>query len=509
VTGASGEGTKAGDESGHAAGGGPVIESLHRTLPTAIVIVVLVTIAVRRYVSMANADALLPALMSTQQWTLFYWGQDRLANLVPLLTMPIRDPLWNFQIQTLLIAAAFFAVGASFVSYHFWARDHRPRPIEHAAASLLTGLLVMVPLHTVAGYRFIVEQLYFVSVLLFIAAIHLWSRRRKYALAGAVLQVAMLVNPSLLLATPFVWLLDHEPRDRIRRSLGFAAATLGAFALSSVAARYLATGERVDRPYDQFSIGKLREGVELVAGNVAGSVSDGLATFLVLASVAVVAAGSRRLVSRARVVYVAVPVFSALWFLAFSTNGWVIQNLYEFRYFYPLYVTFMLYVAGASTECVLLVAGRAARIARAPSPRDVAATAAALAFATAVCVVSLRHVRVEALEAADGPVEAARELDVDIVVGNYWTTWPTVIAGRSAGVDLLGAAFRSDPIHGDIRAAVDREIRDHGSVEALCSAVDVETCAGQLSDISGRRLSLGQVMNEQPLIITLVSTPGT
>ncbi len=509
VTSVSDDATRAGDESGHAAGVAPVVESLHRMLPTAIVIIVLVTVATRRYLAMANADALLPSLMSTQQWTLFYWGQDRLANLVPLLTLPIRDPVWNFQIQTILIAAAFFAVGASFVSYHFWARGHRPRPIEHAAASLLTGLLVMVPLHTVAGYRFIIEQLYFVSVLLFIAAIHLWARRRKYALAAAVLQVTMLVNPSLLLAAPFVWLLDHEPVDRTRRALGFAATALGTFVLSSLAARYLATGEPVDRPYDEFSLSRLRDGVELVAGNVAGSVSDGLASLLVLTSVAVVAAGSRGLVSRARTVYVAVPVFSALWFLAFSTNGWVIQNLYEFRYFYPLYVTFMLYVAAASTECVLLVAGRVTRLARAPSPRIVVAATAALVLATVTCVISIRNVRVEALEAADGSVEAARELDVHIVVGNYWTTWPTVIAGRSAGVDLLGATFRSDPIHGDIRAAIDREIRDHGSVGALCSSVDAATCASQLSEISSQDLTLGRILNEQPLIVSVIRTPGT
>jgi hypothetical protein len=40
-----------------------------------------------------HADSLLPVLISTQRWTPFFWGQDRFGMLVPLVAMPIRDPL--------------------------------------------------------------------------------------------------------------------------------------------------------------------------------------------------------------------------------------------------------------------------------------------------------------------------------------------------------------------------------------------------------------------------------
>jgi hypothetical protein len=46
-----------------------------------------------------HADTLLPVLISLQRWTPFYWGQDRYGMLVPLLAMPLRDPLSNLLLQ--------------------------------------------------------------------------------------------------------------------------------------------------------------------------------------------------------------------------------------------------------------------------------------------------------------------------------------------------------------------------------------------------------------------------
>ena len=62
-----------------------------------------------------NADDLLPALISTQKLTFYFWGQDRFANLLPALTMWIGAPARNaegqvvLRIVTGLVAPAFFA----------------------------------------------------------------------------------------------------------------------------------------------------------------------------------------------------------------------------------------------------------------------------------------------------------------------------------------------------------------------------------------------------------------
>lgn len=59
-----------------------------------------------------TSDSLLPVLVSLQHWTPFFWQQDRVGMLVPLLAMPVRNPLANLLVQNALyvwaLLAAFF-----------------------------------------------------------------------------------------------------------------------------------------------------------------------------------------------------------------------------------------------------------------------------------------------------------------------------------------------------------------------------------------------------------------
>jgi hypothetical protein len=52
-------------------------------------------------------------LVSLQKWTPFFWEQDRIGMLVPLLTMPIRDPLLNLLTQDAIYV--FTALAAMFL----------------------------------------------------------------------------------------------------------------------------------------------------------------------------------------------------------------------------------------------------------------------------------------------------------------------------------------------------------------------------------------------------------
>lgn len=486
--------------------GSGVIRHVQRVAPTAIAIGLLTALAVRRYVGMANADALLPALISTQQWTLFYWGQDRLASLVPLLATPIRDPRWNFDVQSLLIAAAFFGLAAVFVSYHAWSRRDRTRPAEHAIATGLTVLVAMVPFHTVTGYRFMIEQLYFLSVLVWVASVWAWQRRRWYGAGGALVLAATLLNPSLLLAGPLIWLIDDDSEGRARRCAGFVGVSVVAFISTNVASRLFATGVSPNDAYDDFRLDRLDVGVRAVAGNVAGSVRDRLATLVVVVAVMTVVAFGHRLRHRSIAVYAALPAFSAAWFLAFSTNAWIIQNQYEFRYFYPLYVTYLLFVAAASTELVLRTR-RWRRSPRQPATRGtmIAAVEVFALLAVWAGALTITHrSEVVALTASEPFVTTARELDVRLVAGNYWTVWPTVVDGRARGLPLLGVSFRSDPLIDEIRDELDAA-RKRGGTVVLCAGLDdPDGCVALVNERSPEPIwVVDGVERQSPLVIRI------
>ena len=56
-----------------------------------------------------NADSLIPAFVSLEGWSLFYWGQDRFGMLLPLLALPVRDGFWNLVVQNMLGTALLLA----------------------------------------------------------------------------------------------------------------------------------------------------------------------------------------------------------------------------------------------------------------------------------------------------------------------------------------------------------------------------------------------------------------
>lgn len=65
-----------------------------------------------------NADVILFSLISTQKWTFFYWGQDRLGSLLPLLAISVQNPFYNLIFQSYLAVALVF--GGIFVIFGFF-----------------------------------------------------------------------------------------------------------------------------------------------------------------------------------------------------------------------------------------------------------------------------------------------------------------------------------------------------------------------------------------------------
>jgi len=70
-----------------------------------------------------DRDSIVPVMVSLYRWIPFYWEQDRLGMLVPLLAIPFRSPLANLLVQSAVNAscglAAFF-LSARYVMREGW-----------------------------------------------------------------------------------------------------------------------------------------------------------------------------------------------------------------------------------------------------------------------------------------------------------------------------------------------------------------------------------------------------
>ncbi len=64
-----------------------------------------------------NGDSIVPVLASCYHWTLFYWQQNRLGQLVPLLASPFKNLMTNLLLQSGL--CAFISLSAFFLVFRY------------------------------------------------------------------------------------------------------------------------------------------------------------------------------------------------------------------------------------------------------------------------------------------------------------------------------------------------------------------------------------------------------
>ena len=170
---------------------------------------------------LANADALLsePHLDTTAHLVLLGPGPPRQSRA--RVGRPVHDSIWNFRVQMLMAGLAFFGLLAMFVWFHLHATGQRVTAGVLALGALVSGLLAMAPMRAIAGYRFIFEQGYALSLVLFLAGGRWLMRRYSRADAGAarcrrVRGPGGAARESLCLALPDSGVLD--PRRRPERS---------------------------------------------------------------------------------------------------------------------------------------------------------------------------------------------------------------------------------------------------------------------------------------------------
>src|SRR3954467_5326482 len=118
-----------------------------------------------------HADSLIPALVSTQRWTPYFWGQDRFGMLVPLVAMPVRAPLANLLLQGWIMIAA--AVLTPFVIARF-ATD---RTAPWLVAGALPPLLLFGVTAPVTQFDGLLVQPYALSLTLGFAGLLMSDRR--------------------------------------------------------------------------------------------------------------------------------------------------------------------------------------------------------------------------------------------------------------------------------------------------------------------------------------------
>lgn len=312
----------------------------------------LVVLAMSSYIRFANADALLFSLMSTQRLTFFYWGQDRLANLVPLLASPVGDERANFYVQMTVMGVSFFVLIMLFAWFHLTAGSDTTTMRSVAGATFAAGLVVIALFEGETGYRFVFEQQYVLTIALFLVGIRFVVSEAlgRRLVGGLMVMASVIIIPSSVLLLPFVWALAGTGPKRNRRVLVAVGVAAVSFGVASVAASAFYDGPPQSSLYNDFSLDRMRLGLPVVIENIVASVRLGPTIAIALGAICLLVVRRQHLPNNLRALYASSVVFAAGWLLTFSANGWVEANLFGYRYFFPVYGATIFVITGGIIE---------------------------------------------------------------------------------------------------------------------------------------------------------------
>ncbi|HSN93235.1 MAG TPA: hypothetical protein VLS93_18540, partial [Anaeromyxobacteraceae bacterium] len=187
-----------------------------------------------RFHRLEHGDSIVPVLVALQRWTPFYWDQERYGMLVPLLSLPVRDPLGNLLVQRGLLVLAGLA-SVVLLARHVLSRRDWPLAGALAAASLFLAA------PEAWRFEFLGDQPYGLSAALALAGLALAEpgpggvRPARRLAAGAVLVLAAhwvnaaagLALVPLALARAAVDRREGEPAAEVRGRLTVDLALLG------------------------------------------------------------------------------------------------------------------------------------------------------------------------------------------------------------------------------------------------------------------------------------------
>jgi hypothetical protein len=401
-----------------------------------------------------NADSLLMSLISIEQWTPYYWGDNRFGTLLPLLASFVRGYVANLLTQTQLSICATLLTVVLFQCFFLdRERGFTPRNLSSACLTLTLAMLVFRPHDRVIQVFLLPSHPYFTSLSLalvgMIALLRYGGRRLlRYSLAAIALLLSFWVNwtngpvvigLALLLPSGSKTIAEHI-RARAPALLLTFATFVAMYSFSLRYPRLMVTG--IARASEVLT--SITHMLTNVAGDMLYPVRLGLMICLALfaAGVRWRNAFRKKLLSpgEAHATILVALVFA----ISVAATEWVMKNAYEWRYWtIPIALIFLVVASFIGDSLYILL--------------QQATASSITAAAISVLLFSIGIVRVFGLPSAElaraniNSVSGVHYAKVDQLrcthmIGDYWGAWSSVFYNRSHGIQppLWAVSLRSE-----------------------------------------------------------------
>jgi hypothetical protein len=432
------------------------------------------------FVSSVQADYIMYSIMSTQNVTLFYWGQNRFLNIIPFLASPISDHVANISLVLFLSVASHYLSGfAISVVILRIIRGFKASLSELAWLALSTVVLMNLLISPNVTGTFFYQHEYSLAFLLISTSWLVLTRRNTFAswvISSVLLFLAMGLNPTMIVLvawiaglsiyfrvfsnrkTPFLW----ASVSFVAVSLWFTVMASPGMASSGLSASYVSL--RTESFFQNSAIGF----TSLIA--LVEPVTFMMTLLLVLALLIrnISLAESRQLWLNILSITVAALIFLILWVLVFSSLEWVVINKYSPRYFIPpSYLVFGLISS-------LLIMGLY------KAKEWLSRIGVLVLFVVSLFGVISSDLRLDPRHASVFESLPALPSGSNLLAGDYWKVWPMYFLLLDQGSSPISFAYRgAQGISVEDRALLDQFVTA-GSIRISCLNSTVEECVGQV-----------------------------
>jgi len=432
-----------------------------------------------------NADVLINSIMSLQHVTLFYWGQDRLVNILPFLASCIKNPQANLYFVLLFAAIFHFTLllliskTASRLSSE---KDKNYSTTIFIALSVLFLLIFNArDVFSIAIWHFEYSAAFLMILLVFLRTLYI----EKLSLFDAAFHVLLIfiatgINYSVLILSLAMLISVWFYRKSINKTLiVFLLASVLSFIFWSFISKKYGVG---GNDYTKFNFGELNLAIPIVVNGILQTFKplQILLIFIILTAFRFLYRDKLDIqladkYKRNSFIFICIFGFCLGWLILFSSTNWVKLNQYHYRYFivtfYCLFFYFAYYLAQAIAQL-----SRTIRIC------IVLLTLALLSLQTAKAFTPLHEF------AIFKKLESYPISEYKLFAGDYWTVWPAVLNRMLKGDEVYGLTSRAEGNKNKINTYLTSVTKLDGDFKVLCMNEKVSVCSNQINSFLGPNL---------------------
>ncbi len=452
-----------------------------------------------------NADVIINSVMSLQNITLFYWGQNRLSNVLPLLANIFREPEIN------LYFVLFFTAFIHYLLFFVFAKigvkiavKSKGRFTELTVFSIIS-LAFLVVFNgkgifsiTIAHIEYSLSAL--MVIVVFWSGINntLWFKFWLY-FSTVFIFVAMGVNYSvIILCAALVVAFTFYTRMLTKNIILFSIISIVSFILWSI----LSKKNGGSHDYSTFKIEQLSSGVVHSLTSLVSIVNIFtvllILFFITIFNFLISMISKEKEISYSRIGFFSCSIlilFSLSWLLFFSASEWVMKNIFNYRYFtFSIYGIFIVLSIKLSDFLNF-------------TNKITSSIITLVSIIVTVVFLSSPHVKLTdytIFKKVDTLVPTANGL----YSGNYWMVWPAVLRDMMSGNPSFGLSGRGIGNQEKANTFVNKQISDKGYFSVLCLDDKLISCKTWISSIVGP-VAIERVISHDSTVKELILSKST